>query len=44
MAITAITVHLQWLEALITLAISKDVRIEQAREQMAQWGKSCYAI
>jgi len=41
MPITAITVHLQWLEALITLAIPpKGLSIEKAREQMAQWGKS----
>ena len=41
MPITAITVHLQWMEALITLAIPpKGLPIEQAREQMAQWGKS----
>jgi len=41
MPITAITVHLQWLEALITLAVPpKGLPIEQAREQMAQWGKS----
>jgi DNA polymerase elongation subunit (family B) len=42
MPITAITVHLQWLDALITLAVPpKTLTMEQAKELCVEWGDSC---
>lgn len=42
MPITAITVHLQWLDALITLAIPpKTLTMEQAQALCAEWGDTC---
>jgi DNA polymerase elongation subunit (family B) len=42
MPITAITVHLQWLDALITLALPpKTLTMEQAQEEVKEWGKDC---
>ena len=42
MAITAITVHLQWIEALITLALPpKGMSMDKAKELCAEWGESC---
>ena len=39
MPITAITVHLQWLDALITLALPpKTLTMEQAKEECKEWG------
>ena len=39
MPITAITVHLQWLGALVTLALPpKTITMEQAKEQVSEWG------
>ena len=40
MPITAITVHLQWLDALITLALPpKTLTMEQAKEECKEWGE-----
>jgi DNA polymerase elongation subunit (family B) len=40
MPITAITVHLQWMDALITLAVPpKTLTMEQAKEECKEWGK-----
>ena len=40
MPITAITVHLQWLNALITLALPpKTLTMEQAKEECKEWGQ-----
>ena len=40
MPITAITVHLQWLDALITLALPpKTLTMEQAKEECKEWGQ-----
>ena len=42
MPITAITVHLQWLDALITLAVPpKTLTMEEAKEQTKEWGQEC---
>ena len=42
MPITAITVHLQWLDALITLAVPpKTLNMQQAKEQVKEWGDEC---
>ena len=42
MPITAITVHLQWLDALITLAVPpKTLTMEQALDQVSEWGDQC---
>jgi len=42
MSITAITVHLQWLDTLITLALPpKTLTIEQAQEEVKEWGNLC---
>jgi len=42
MPITAITVHLQWLDALITLAVPpKTLTMEQAKEMCSEWGDNC---
>ena len=42
MPITAITVHLQWLDALITLALPpKTLTMDEAKEQVAEWGEEC---
>lgn len=39
MPITAITVYLQWLDALITLALPpKTITMEEAKEMCAEWG------
>jgi len=39
MPITAITVHLQWLDALVTLALPpKTLTMEQAQEECKEWG------
>jgi len=41
MPITAISVYLQWLDALITLAVPpKTLTMEQAREAVKEWGDS----
>ena len=40
MPITAITVNLQWLDALITLALPpKTLSLEQAKHEVAEWGE-----
>jgi len=40
MPITAITVHLQWMDALITLALPpKTLSMEQAKEEVKEWGQ-----
>src|SRR6056300_967740 len=40
MPITAITVHLQWIDALITLALPpKTLSMEQAKEEVKEWGQ-----
>jgi len=40
MPITAITVHLQWIDALITLALPpKTLTMEQAKEECKEWGQ-----
>ena len=40
MPITAITVHLQWMDALITLALPpKTLTMEQAKEECKEWGQ-----
>jgi DNA polymerase elongation subunit (family B) len=40
MPITAITVHLQWMDALITLALPpKTLSMEQAKEECKEWGQ-----
>ncbi len=42
MPITAITVHLQWLDTLVTLALPpKTLTIEQAQEEVKEWGNLC---
>ena len=42
MPITAITVHLQWLDALITLAVPpKTLTMDQAKDQVKEWGEEC---
>ena len=42
MPITAITVHLQWLDALITLAVPpKTLTMAEAKEQTKEWGDEC---
>jgi len=42
MPITAITVHLQWMNALITLAVPpKTLNMEQAKETCSEWGDNC---
>ena len=42
MPITAITVHLQWLDALITLAVPpKTLTMAEAKEQCKEWGDEC---
>jgi DNA polymerase elongation subunit (family B) len=42
MPITAITVCLQWVDALITLAVPpKTLTMEQAKELCAEWGENC---
>ena len=42
MPITAITVHLQWIDALITLAVPpKTLTMDQANKQCEEWGKEC---
>ena len=42
MPITAITVHLQWLDALITMAVPpKTLTMEQAKKQCEEWGEEC---
>jgi len=42
MPITAITVHLQWMNALITLALPpKTLSMEQAKEEVKEWGNEC---
>jgi DNA polymerase elongation subunit (family B) len=42
MPITAITVHLQWLDTLITLAVPpKTLTMEEAKEQTKEWGQEC---
>jgi len=42
MPITAITVCLQWVDALITLAVPpKTLTMEQAREHCVEWGENC---
>ena len=42
MPITAITVHLQWLDALVTLAVPpKTLTMDEAKEQTKEWGREC---
>ena len=42
MPITAITVHLQWLDALVTLAVPpKTLTMDEAKEQTKEWGQEC---
>ena len=42
MPITAITVHLQWLDTLVTLALPpKTLTMEQAQEEVKEWGNLC---
>ena len=42
MQITAITVHLQWLDALVTLAVPpKTLTMDEAKEQTKEWGREC---
>ena len=42
MPITAITVHLQWLDTLITLAVPpKTLTMDQAKDQCKEWGEEC---
>ena len=42
MPITAITVHLQWMDTLVTLALPpKTLTMEQAQEEVKEWGNLC---
>ena len=42
MPITAITVHLQWLNALVTLALPpKTLTMDQAKDEVKEWGDEC---